>query len=74
MLPISIRIPNVCHASTAPQVLKGVSLSIAPGESLAIVGGSGSGKSTVLKMVTRLYDATSGDIKVGRAGVGGARA
>jgi ATP-binding cassette subfamily B protein len=44
-------------------VLRGVSLTVPPGSSLAIVGGSGSGKSTVLKLVTRLYDATAGDIK-----------
>jgi ABC-type dipeptide/oligopeptide/nickel transport system ATPase component len=38
------------------QILKGVSLRIAPGESVAVVGSSGSGKSTILKLVTRLYD------------------
>ncbi|GBF89046.1 metal ABC transporter permease [Raphidocelis subcapitata] len=46
------------------EVLRGVSLSMPPGSSLAVVGGSGSGKSTVLKLLTRLYDATAGDIKI----------
>ncbi|KAI8464686.1 MAG: ATP-binding cassette superfamily [Monoraphidium minutum] len=45
-------------------VLRGVSLKVESGRSLAIVGGSGSGKSTVLKLVTRLYDPAAGDILV----------
>ncbi|KAF8062057.1 ATM1 [Scenedesmus sp. PABB004] len=46
------------------QVLKGVSLRILPGESVAVVGASGSGKSTILKLVTRLYDASGGVVRV----------
>jgi ABC-type multidrug transport system fused ATPase/permease subunit len=41
-----------------------VSLTIPPGRSVAIVGKSGSGKSTVLRLVTRLYDATGGSLLV----------
>eukprot|EP00879_Flechtneria_rotunda_P004177 GHRR01004425.1.p1 GENE.GHRR01004425.1~~GHRR01004425.1.p1 ORF type:complete len:675 (+),score=250.27 GHRR01004425.1:972-2996(+) len=46
------------------QVLKGVSCKIMPGESVAVVGASGSGKSTILKLVTRLYDAGEGAVLV----------
>jgi ATP-binding cassette subfamily B protein len=46
------------------QVLRGVSIHIKPGESVAVVGASGSGKSTILKLVTRLYDAVGGAVKV----------
>ncbi len=60
---------SVC--TCAPQILKGVSLRVAPGESVAVVGSSGSGKSTILKMVTRLYDVWPGAEGPGqRAGAG----
>ncbi|KAI0566199.1 ABC transporter-like protein [Gracilaria domingensis] len=41
-----------------------VSFRVPPGKSLALVGSSGSGKSTVTKLLTRLYDATSGRILI----------
>ena len=43
-----------------PEVLSGVSLSIQPGEVVGIVGASGSGKSTVTKLVQRLYQPETG--------------
>ena len=38
--------------------LKGVSFTVKPGETVSLVGASGSGKSTCLKLMTRLMDAT----------------
>jgi ABC-type multidrug transport system fused ATPase/permease subunit len=44
--------------------LKGVSLSIKPGQLVIVVGANGSGKSTIVKILTRLYDVTSGEVLV----------
>jgi ATP-binding cassette subfamily B multidrug efflux pump len=46
-------------------VLEDVSLSIATGETLAIVGATGAGKSTIIKLLPRLYDLQGGTIRVG---------
>jgi ATP-binding cassette subfamily B protein len=46
------------------QVLRGFSLRIAPGESVALVGHTGSGKSSIVKLVTRFYEFQSGRIMV----------
>jgi len=43
-------------------VLNGVNVDIAPGSKIAIVGGSGSGKSTILKLLMGLYEPTGGQI------------
>lgn len=46
------------------QVLKNVSFLLNPGESLGLIGFSGSGKSTVIQLIERFYDPTSGAIMV----------
>ena len=45
--------------------LNGLSLSVEPGRTAALVGSSGSGKSTVTRMVTRFYDPDSGAVRIG---------
>jgi len=46
-------------------VLKGVSFSIAPGETIAIVGHTGAGKTTIISLILRFYDVQRGVIRVG---------
>ncbi|MEU6114730.1 ABC transporter ATP-binding protein [Streptomyces sp. NPDC047117] len=48
----------------APPTLRGVDLHIRPGETMALVGATGSGKTTLTALVPRLYDATGGRITV----------
>jgi ABC-type multidrug transport system fused ATPase/permease subunit len=45
-------------------VLEGVSFTASPGTTTAIVGGTGSGKSTLVSLICRLYDVTTGSIRV----------
>lgn len=45
-------------------VLHGLSLAIAPGETLALVGASGAGKSTTISLLPRLYDVTNGAVRI----------
>lgn len=48
-----------------PLVLNGISLTIPEGTTAALVGGSGSGKTTVAKLFARFYDATGGSVRIG---------
>ena len=63
---ISVAFENVNFAYTddAPDVLQAVSFEIPAGSKVAIVGSSGSGKSTILKLLLGLYQPTSGKISV----------
>ena len=49
---------------TDREILRGFDLSIAPGESVALVGATGSGKSTIVRLLLRFYDVTSGRITI----------
>lgn len=46
-------------------VIEGMNLSIASGETVGIVGGTGSAKSTLVQLIPRLYDVSAGEIRVG---------
>ena len=52
------------YGKDLPPVLKDVSFTAAAGETLALVGTTGSGKSTVIKLISKLYDGFSGDIRL----------
>ncbi len=46
------------------RVLKDIDFSLQPGETLGIIGATGSGKSTIVKLLLRLYDPTKGMIRI----------
>ena len=46
------------------EVLKGISFSVKPGETLAIVGPTGSGKTTIINLMSRLYEIRNGEINI----------
>ncbi len=55
------------YPGTENQVLKGISFSIKEGQTVALVGASGGGKSTIAKLVPRFFDVTGGEILIGGA-------
>jgi ATP-binding cassette subfamily B protein RaxB len=62
---IELRDVHFRYADGEPEVLRGLSLTIEPGESVAIVGPSGCGKSTLLKLMLGIHEPTSGVVLVG---------
>lgn len=61
-----INVKNVCFAYEKDRlVLEDCNLNIAHGERVAVIGQSGSGKSTIVQLISRFYDVTDGEIKIG---------
>jgi ATP-binding cassette subfamily C protein len=60
---VGVEIDNVTFSYGDVPVLNGVSLNIAPGEKVALVGASGGGKSTLVQVILGLYPAQSGTIR-----------
>lgn len=58
------------YSDAEPEVLRGVSLTIEPGESVAIVGASGCGKTTLLKLMLGIHAPQSGEVRVGGVPLG----
>ncbi|WP_085760026.1 ABC transporter ATP-binding protein [Oceanicoccus sagamiensis] len=52
------------YSEDGPEVLKGISFSLNKGEKIALVGTTGSGKSTILRLLTKTYDNYQGSIKL----------
>ncbi len=59
---VSFRYPS--ESGESPYVLKNLSFSFKPGEKIAIVGVNGAGKTTVIKLLCRIYDPTDGAILI----------
>ena len=63
---VSFENVNFRYSKTAERnVLDNVNLEIKSGETVGIIGGTGSSKSTLISLISRLYDVTSGSVKVG---------
>ena len=52
------------YAGAAADTVSNISFKLMPGESLGIIGGTGSGKSTVVSLLSRYYDATEGEVLI----------
>ncbi len=61
---IEFRNVNFVYPDSGIKALNDISFEVSPGQSLAIIGTTGSGKSTIANLVSRMYDATGGEIRV----------
>jgi ATP-binding cassette subfamily B protein len=61
---LELRDVHLSYAQGAAEALAGVSLRIEPGETVALVGETGAGKSTIVKLLARFHDPTSGSVTV----------
>ena len=64
----SIRFDHVCfdyHGDKEHPILRDVDLTIRAGETIGIIGGTGSSKSSLVNLISRLYDVTDGTVYVG---------
>jgi ATP-binding cassette subfamily B protein len=61
---IELRDVHFAYAGAEREALRGATLTIEPGETVALVGQTGAGKSTLVKLVARFYDVTSGAVLV----------
>ncbi|HYK69617.1 MAG TPA: ABC transporter ATP-binding protein, partial [Streptosporangiaceae bacterium] len=61
---IELRDVHFGYAGQKQQAIRGVNLSVRPGETVALVGQTGAGKSTLVKLVARFYDVTSGSVTI----------
>jgi ATP-binding cassette, subfamily B, bacterial len=61
---IQLRDVDFAYRGSGQEALTGINLTVRPGETVALVGQTGAGKSTLVKLVARFYDATGGQVLV----------
>jgi ATP-binding cassette subfamily B protein len=61
---IELRDMDFSYGSSEANALSGINLTVEPGETVALVGQTGAGKSTLVKIIARFYDATGGQVLV----------
>ena len=64
MVASKISLRGVTKAFGPKQVLRGIDLEVTPGESMVVIGGSGTGKSVLLKCILGLMEPGAGSIKI----------
>lgn len=64
---IEIKDLSFAYPESSKNVLNNISLSVSEGEQIAIIGGTGSGKSTLIKLLCGLFEASEGEIFIGGA-------
>ena len=62
---ISFKNVSFAYSKDSKPVLNGIDLEIRSGETIGIIGGTGSAKSSLVNLISRLYDVTSGELLVG---------
>ncbi|HEY3738173.1 MAG TPA: ATP-binding cassette domain-containing protein, partial [Jatrophihabitans sp.] len=67
----SLEVVAALDERPSTEVLRGVSFTAQPGQMVALVGPSGAGKTTISQLLPRLYDVTSGSVRVGGVDVRG---
>jgi len=71
---VALREVSFCYPGSNQDAVDGVTLSIAPGESVAIVGENGAGKSTLVRLISGLYHPDRGSVHIGGVDLGDAAA
>ena len=61
---VAFRDVSFGYAGAGEQVLNHITFTALPGQTTAVIGGTGSGKSTLINLIPRLYDVTSGSVEV----------
>lgn len=69
---LSVEFDDVClaYAGAGAESLSHISFSAAAGETVGIIGGTGSGKTSLVNLIPRFYDCTGGEVRVGGVPVG----
>lgn len=61
---VSFESVSMAYAGAGAESLNGISFAAQPGQSVGIIGGTGSGKSTLVNLIPRFYDAASGAVRI----------
>lgn len=66
---VEVRRLTFSYPDSQEEALRGIDLTLEPGRTLGIVGRTGSGKTTLMKLLLRLYDPPAGAIRIGQADI-----